>query len=191
MEFACAEPCAPRRRRIRRRVAFASALLFALAALAPARPASAQDEARATSAASLRFAAMTFVATRGDDHEMVLRAEKAHLPPGSEVAELEGVHVVMENPGGTRNSFEMTCQRGDLELQTANFRAEGEVEGRMADGRRIFTPSLDYDSDTGMVTSDAPVRILEGGHTMRGRGFRYNIRDGRFVLRGGASIVQE
>ncbi len=134
---------------------------------------------------------MTFVATRGDENEMVLRAEKAHMPPGAEVAQLEGVHVVMHNPNGAGTSFEMTCQRGDLQLDSADFHAEGDVVGRMADGRRIFTPSLDYHSDSGMVTSDAPVRVRERGHTMRGRGFRYNLRNGHFVLRGGASVVQE
>jgi LPS export ABC transporter protein LptC len=188
MGLACAEQCAPRRRRLpaRRRFAFVlSVTALALALAAPAPSASAQE------AASLHLGTMTFVATRGDEKEMVLRAEKAHMPPQVQVAQLEGVHVVMHNPGGTRNSFEMTCRRGDLQLESADFHAEGDVEGRMADGRRFFTPSLDYDSDSGMVTSDAPVRIREGGHTMRGHGFEYNVRNGHFVLRGGASIVQE
>lgn len=187
MAIVCAEHRALRGRRARRRgassLAHLSLLVFAV--LAPG--ASAEDEATA----SLHIGSMTFVATRRDENEMVLRAEKAHMPPGAEVAHLEGVHVVMHNPGGSRNSFEMTCLRGDLQLESADFHAEGDVEGRMADGRRIFTPSLDYESKSGIVTSDAPVRIREGGHTMRGRGFRYNVKDGHFVLRGGASVVQE
>jgi LPS export ABC transporter protein LptC len=187
MPFACAEHRAPRRRSGRRQAAVAFVVLAAFGFIAPTHRASAQD----ASGATLHLGEMTFVATRGDENELVLRAEKAHMPPGATVVELEGVHVVMHNPGGTRDSFEMTCQRGDLELESADFHAEGEVEGRMADGRRIFTPRLDYDSDSGMVTSDAPVRVREASHTMRGRGFEYNVRDGRFVLRGGASIVQE
>jgi LPS export ABC transporter protein LptC len=173
-----------RGRRVRQRSAPLLALLFAVALAAGA-------SAQGGAGASLHIGSMTFVATRGSENEMVLRAEKAHMPPGAEVAHLQGVHVVMQNPGGTRNAFEMTCLRGDLQLESANFHAEGDVEGRMADGRRIFTPSLDYDSDSGIVTSEAPVRIRESGHTMRGRGFRYNLKDGHFVLRGGASVVQE
>lgn len=187
MEPVCAEECTLRARRLRRRAAALLASLSLAACVVFAPGASAQDGAGAT----LHIDGMTFVATRGDENEMVLRAEKAHMPPGAEVAHLQGVRVVMHNPGGSRNSFEMTCQRGDLQLKSADFHAEGDVEGRMADGRRIFTPSLDYDSKSGIVTSDAPVRIREGGNTMRGRGFRYNVKDGHFVLRGGASIVQE
>lgn len=187
MELVCADHRASRCRGGRRwRGAFVLGLLsLPLLALGPA--ASAQNPPAAT----LRLGTVTFVATRDDQNEMVLSAQTANMPAGMEVAKLVDVHVQMQNPGGTHNAFEMTCDRGDLQLKSSDFHAEGNVEGRMADGRRIYTPSLDYDSDTGMVTSNAPVRIREGDHTMRGHGFEYNVRDGHFVLRGGASIVQE
>lgn len=184
MEPVCAEHRASRRHR--RCDAFLVALPF-IVALVVSPPAVAQPQSQA----SLHLDGMTFVATRDNENELVLHAQKADLPPGAEVAKLQGVHMTMHNPGGTKQSFEMTCERGDLQLESADFHAEGKVEGRMADGRLIFTPRLDYDSERGMITSDAPVRLVEGDHTMRGRGFVYNVRSGHFVLRGGASVIQE
>ncbi len=156
-----------------------------------AAPSSAQEAAESPVAgATLRFAGMTFTASRDEQNELVLQAEKVLIPPDGEVADLDGVHVVMNDPRG-RKSFEMTCARADLQMDSADFRAEGDVEGITGDGRRIYTPWLIWDNATGEVSTEAKVRIVDGQHTLHGRGFRYNVRDGRFVLRGGASVVQE
>ena len=44
--------------------------------------------------------------------------------------------------------------------------------------------------ETGIVTTNAPVQITDKGGTYRGGGFRYFVRENRFRLMGGASVVQ-
>jgi LPS export ABC transporter protein LptC len=139
---------------------------------------------------ALRLGGMTFIDTRNGQNELVLEAERVFLPASSNVAQLEVVKVRMQNPRGVRQSFEMTCERGDLALSSADFVAEGRVQGTTGDGRRFFTTWVRYDSDRGLVSTDAPVRILDGGRTMRGRGFRYHLDDGRFTL-SGATLTEE
>jgi LPS export ABC transporter protein LptC len=172
-------------RGVKRFAGFALAAAFLLSA---SLPATAQDVARDS---TLRLGRMTFVATRADTNEVVLEASRVLIPPRSNVAQLEEVHVRMRNPSGMRDSFVLTCDQGDLALDSADFRAEGNVEGETGDGRRIYTTWLRYDSDGGVVSTDAPVRIVDGQRTVSGRGFQYHVRDGRFVLKGGARVVEE
>ena len=59
------------------------------------------------------------------------------------------------------------------------------------DRNRVFTTEwVRYDHADGLLYTDAPVLITEAGVTYRGGGFRYDIRDRRFRLTGGASILQ-
>lgn len=164
-------------------IAVTAAALCAAAWAAP-------GAARAQEGPTLRLAEMTFVASRDAVNELVVQAENMVVPPPGDVANLETVRMVMRNPGG-RSSFEMTCRSSDLELESADFVARGDVQGRTADGRRFFTEWLHYHNGSGVVSSDAPVRIVDGGHVISGRGFVYHVADGRFVLKGGAHIVQE
>lgn len=164
-------------------IAAASALLLVVPASAPG-----QESERAS---ALRLGGMTFVTSHGRQNDVVLKAERVFLPPLSNVAQLEVVEVVMRNPDARRESFQMTCDRGDLVLASSDFRAEGNVEGVTGDGRRFYTTWVEYDSRKGIVSTRAKVRILDGVHTLLGRGFRYNVQDGRFVLTGGATLLQE
>ncbi len=154
---------------------------------APAAPAPSSESARST----LRLSGMTFVDSTADTNGLVLEAEQVDLPPSTNVAHLETVHVRMRDPQATGGAFEMTCDRGDLELGSSDFRAEGDVEGLTGDGRRFFTTWVIYDSKSHVVSTEAPVRILDGGTTLRGKGFRYHVGSGRFVLTGGARVVQQ
>lgn len=146
---------------------------------------------RAPPPATLRFGDMTFVASHGDHTEVLVEARNMLVPPGAETASMEGVFLQMNDPKTGKRAFEMTCDKGDLEIETSNFRAEGNVQGRTADGRRIFTTWLTYDSERNLISTDAPVRIVDGHHQLQGHGFSYYLKDSRFVLKGGASIVQE
>lgn len=133
---------------------------------------------------------ITFLGSDGSRQELVLEAEHVRMKPGSDRAQLEQVHVHMAADDGVR-ALDMRCERGQLDLATNSFRAEGNVVGTTGDGRRFFTPWLTYDSHTGIVSTEARVRILDGARTLQGKGFRYHVRDARFVLTGGASVVQD
>ena len=65
------------------------------------------------------------------------------------------------------------------------------MRGKTPDGRRFETERLRYDHAAGLVTTDAPVVIRDGGSALRGGGFRYQVREGRLKLLGGASVVTD
>ena len=48
-----------------------------------------------------------------------------------------------------------------------------------------------YDHEDGLLFTDAPVLITERGATFRGGGFRYYVRESRFSLLGGATVVSQ
>jgi LPS export ABC transporter protein LptC len=140
---------------------------------------------------ALRMSKMTFVDARDGRTEVVLDAERVYLPPRSDVAQLEGVSVRMAQARSVGDSLVMTCQRGDMVLGKSDFRAEGDVRGRTGDGRQFFTTWVRYDSATQILSTDAPVRIIDGVHTLAGVGLRYNVRDGRLAITSGATVLQE
>lgn len=193
-------PAAPLRRRSgprAGRIAARSAWLLSLVAVA-ALAAGAAGETGETGEASaagppgtvLDVSGLTFVGSRDADNEVVLRAVHARFHPETNRAELEQVHAVVsgtdDEPG-----FEMTCDRADLDLDSNDFRAEGHVVGSTASGRRFRSSWVQYDSDEGLLYTEAPVTIQEQAGTLRGGGFRYHVREKRFRLLGGATMVQE
>ncbi len=134
---------------------------------------------------------MTFVASRESDNEVVVRAEHAVFDPDTRTARLDQVHAqVNESEGGV--SFEMSCDHAELDVDTSDFVAEGNVRGTTADGRRFSGNQVSYDNDKGLLFTDTPVLIEEAsGIFFRGGGFRYQVKDQHFRLLGGASVVQQ
>jgi len=133
---------------------------------------------------------MTFVATRDARTELVVWAAHARFFTDSETVQLEDVHATVESSDRTR-AFDLMCERGRLNLETNDFRAEGSVTGSTDRGRRFSAPWVEYDHAAGLLFTDAPVLITEDAVTFRGGGFEYYVREHRFVLKGGASVVQE
>ena len=76
-------------------------------------------------------------------------------------------------------SLELTCESGELDLETNDLVATGNVHGLLADGRRFVGPSLRYDRARGVAYTDAPVEIIEEGRVLSGGGFEYHVRDRR------------
>jgi LPS export ABC transporter protein LptC len=144
----------------------------------------------AQDAEGMMIRGLTFVATRGPERDLVLRAERARLDPGSNVAHLEHVESSVDPQEGVPG-FEMTCDEGDLFLSTNDFLAKGNVHGTTGDGRRFTTSWVRYDHATGVASTDAPVVIEEAGGKYKGGGFRYQVKEQRFRLLGGASMVRE
>ena len=137
---------------------------------------------------------MTYVSSRGPVNEVVLDADSARIDPGANVAHLVGVHAVLASQEtGTRGrgGLDMTCERGTVDLSTGDFVAEGDVRGTTADGRRFRTQRMRYDHDAAVVTTETPVSIRDQAGTYRGGGFRYWVRENRFQLSKGASIVAQ
>ncbi len=139
--------------------------------------------------AELRVVGMTFVGSRGDGSEFVLRARRGVFEPSTNIAKLQEVEVVATDEDQGRN-FLVTCERGEFNVQTNDFLAEGDVRGTTGSGERYFAPWVRYDHDEGVLYSDATVTMQDETGTFRGDGFRYQLDSRRFRLLGHVSVVQ-
>jgi LPS export ABC transporter protein LptC len=139
------------------------------------------------------------VASKGSVSEVVVRSQKARVDTGVDVVHLEAVRVIVssgkaadsDEPGEAKRHLEITCDRGELNLTTSDFSAEGNVEGKTDSGIDFKTDRVRYDHEDGVLLTDAPVLITDSSGTFRGGGFRYVVEERRFRLLGGASVVQE
>ena len=143
----------------------------------------------AVAAPPMQISDMTFVSSSGPIADLVVEARHAVVDVQTNRAQLEAVVAEFAGDDGLK-SLELSCDRGEFDLATNDFLAQGEVRGRLADGRRFEGPWLRYDRARGIAYTDAPVTILEGDRTLRGGGFRYHVRQGRLRLTGGASVVE-
>ena len=137
----------------------------------------------------LRVTGMTFVGSRGDDSQLVVRAERAFFHPDSGLADLEVVRAEVSD-GEKGESFQMQCDRAELNVETNDFTAMGNVNGLTGDGQRYSAPWVRYVHASSMLQSDAPVTVVDGGSTFRGDGFRYHIDERRFELLGNVVMEQ-
>jgi LPS export ABC transporter protein LptC len=137
----------------------------------------------------LRVSGMTFVGSRGEQSELVVRAETAFFQPDTGLADLKVVraHVSDAEKG---ESFQMQCDRAELDVETNDFTATGNVKGLTGDGQRYSAPWVRYEHAASMLRTDAPVTVVDGGSTFRGDGFRYHIEERRFELLGNVVMEQ-
>jgi LPS export ABC transporter protein LptC len=163
-----------------RAAAAARAVLLALALAAPAR---------AQETSQLELTDMTFVGSRDDRSEIVLRARRALFHPGTQVAELEEVSAVGRD-GAQQRTFELRCERAKLNLESNDFSAEGKVEGSTSAGERYAAPWVRYDHTSDVLYTEAPVSMVNDTGTFRGDGFRYHVDQRRFRLLGNVRVVQ-
>jgi LPS export ABC transporter protein LptC len=178
---------------LRRLAHFASLGCLLLAASPAARAAEAAEEGDASFAAELAVEGMTYVASTGARNDVIVEAGRAQLGRGEPLAQLEDVHARVgsfASTGAKQGGLELRCARGSFDLDRGDLTAEGDVQGVTADGRRFQTERLVYKRDTGRVTTRAPVVIRDAFGTLRGAGFEYWVRENRFRLIGGASVVQ-
>jgi LPS export ABC transporter protein LptC len=139
---------------------------------------------------TLDLTKLTYVDSQKGKSGVILEAADARVLPRREQVLMQdvGLRLAMANAKG---ELQVSCEHGELDLQSGSFVGIGKVRGKTPDGRQFETQRLRYDHPTALVTTDAPVLIRDGGGTLRGGGFRYYVREGRLKLLGGASVVQE
>jgi LPS export ABC transporter protein LptC len=145
---------------------------------------------RAPAQLELHVTGMTFVSSRGSVSELVLVAERAELRPETNLAVLDVVHVSATDPEQAR-SFDMRCKRGELDVETNDFLAEGDVRGSTGEGQRYQTDWVRYDHSRGLLYTDAPVAMEDGSGSFHGDGFRYDTRKRSPGLLSNVSVVQK
>jgi len=144
--------------------------------------------ASAEESPELRISGMTFVGSRSDESELVVRSDTAFFHPDSDLADLRGVRATVSD-AKKRESFQLECDRAELDIETNDFTATGHVRGITGDGRRYSAVWVHYDHATSTLSTDAPVTVVDSGGTFRGDGFRYHIDERRFELVG--NVVME
>jgi len=132
---------------------------------------------------------MTFVGSRESVDEFVVRAAQGVFVPGTRLAHLQQVDVVAAG-GLDGQDFAVRCDRGELNVETNDFFAEGNVRGSIADGRSYTAPWVRYDHEKALLFTDAPVVMHDSTGTFRGDGFRYFVHKRHFRLLGNVSLVQ-
>jgi hypothetical protein len=137
----------------------------------------------------LRIEGMTFVGSRGELGEVVLRSRTAVFRPEDRIAQLEDVSAEVSEGEGAR-SFSMSCRRAEFDVDSQDFMAEGDVEGSTSDGRRYFAPWVRYEHEAGLLYTDAPVRMVDETGSFRGDGFRFHVKERRFQLLGNVRVEQ-
>ena len=145
--------------------------------------------ARAIEATALEIEGMTFVGSRAGVREVVLRSATASLHPERNLAELSDVHAELSAEGRERG-VSMTCDRVELDIETNDFLAEGEVRGETDEGQRYSTAWVRYRHADGLLYTDAPVAMDDARGSFRGDGFRYHVHDRRFELLGNVRVEQ-
>ena len=138
----------------------------------------------------LRVSGMTFVGSRAGASEFVVRAERAVFLPDNDVAALEDVEVTSETASDSGRAFAVSCDRGELDVMTNDFLAEGNVRGRTGDGQFYRAPWVRYEHERALLYTDAPVVMQDATGRFRGDGFRYFVKQGRFRLLGNVSLEQ-
>jgi LPS export ABC transporter protein LptC len=133
---------------------------------------------------------MTFVVSRPGESDLVLESRRATLYPEANLAVLYEARV-RGREGPSAHGFDVRCRRGELDLSSNDFLAEGDVHGSTADGQRYQAEWVRYRRAQALLHTDAPVVLREGGGTLRGDGFRYHLREGRFELLGNVSVVHQ
>ncbi|HZO08072.1 MAG TPA: LPS export ABC transporter periplasmic protein LptC [Myxococcota bacterium] len=171
------------------RIAGAASLLCAAAATAPAA-----DEPAASPvpgvASEVLVTGMVFVVSRAADGDLVLESREATLHPDSQRVELRDARVRATDPE-QRRRFDVRADRGELDLVSYDFLAEGDVHGSTQDGQRYSAPWVRYRRADALLYTDAPVLLQDGSGRLRGDGFRYHLRERRFEITGNVSVVQE
>jgi LPS export ABC transporter protein LptC len=173
----------------------AAALLAALPGAPTSAAAGAPEAARATTRvpgveSEVHVTGMTFVVSRAGEGDLVLESPRATLHPETNLAVLHQARV-RGSHGASGRGFDVRCRRGELDLASNDFLAEGDVHGTTADGQRYSAQWVRYRRAQALLYTDAPVVLWDAGGTLRGDGFRYHLREGRFELLGNVSVVHE
>jgi LPS export ABC transporter protein LptC len=145
--------------------------------------------ASAEESPGLRVSGMTFVGSRGDESELVVRSDAAFFHPDSGLADLQVVRAQVSD-AKRGESFRLECDRAELDIETNNFTATGNVKGLTGEGQRYSAPWVRYDHASSTLSTDAPVTMVDSGGTFSGDGFRYHIEERRFELLGNVVMEQ-
>jgi LPS export ABC transporter protein LptC len=130
---------------------------------------------------------MTFVSSESAGRHWVVWAEQTRFETGSEVALLDGVTIRFSDPG-EQIDLTIRCSRARFVVDSESFRLDGDVRGEDSGGRRFVTDWLEFDGASRVLSTSAPVELIDAGSEYRGGGMRYDVETRRLLLSDGASM---
>jgi LPS export ABC transporter protein LptC len=132
---------------------------------------------------------MTFVGSNGSERTVELRSRYATFLPAEGIAHLTDVEaeVSVLDEG---ISFTMHCEEADLDVESNDFVARGNVRGVTGGGQRYYAPWVQYSHEEGVLSTEAPVTMEDDSGNFSGDGFRYHLREKRFRLLGNVRVEQ-
>lgn len=133
---------------------------------------------------------MTFVSSESGGRQWVVWAERTRFETGSEVAHLDGVTIRFNDPD-EQVDLTIHCARARFVVDSESFRLDGNVRGEDSGGRRFVTDWLEFDGPRRVLSTTAPVELIEAGSEYRGGGMRYDVGARRLLLVEGASMRRE
>ena len=101
---------------------------------------------------------MHMIETREGQKEWELEAKKANTTKANEELELEAVRSTFFSDSGV--TFNVTGNRGHVQVKSKNMRVEGDVVIRSSNGYTFKTPAMDYDSKVRRISTDSRVEML-------------------------------
>jgi LPS export ABC transporter protein LptC len=113
-----------------------------------------------------------FVLTETDQGrpQWTLYAHDAATYQSKNLVVSHGVRVDFFDDKGARSS-ELTARVGEIQQQTRDMTASGNVVLQTAEGTRMTTEELHFSNDRQQITSDKLVRVEREGDVLEGTGF--------------------
>ena len=109
-----------------------------------------------------------FVDTRRGKRNWMVESKTARLLKEKDRAFFEHVHITFY--GKDDREMHLYSDRGELDTDSRNMRAEGDIRGRSSDGLEFFTSTLRYNYKKREISTDAPVKIIASGFETEGVG---------------------
>ena len=138
---------------------------------------------------TLVLGGLVFTSTGGNAADFTLWADHATIDMSSERLRLEQVGLRIRPQHG-RPHVDLRCREGFLEVKTHSFRLQGDVRGRIGDGRTVQADWVAYDEIEGVLYSETSVLVEDQTSVYRGGGFRYLISEGALELFSGVQVLR-
>ncbi|MDP3938911.1 MAG: LPS export ABC transporter periplasmic protein LptC [Deltaproteobacteria bacterium] len=114
-----------------------------------------------------------FVDSRQGKRNWVVQSRTARLFKDKNRAAFEGVHITFFARDG--REMHLYSNSGELDTDTRDMTAAGDIRGRSSDGLEFFTSTLKYTYEKREITTGDPVKIVGSGFETEGIGMTVDV----------------
>lgn len=139
--------------------------------------------------ADLVLTGVTYTREENGKVKWVVRAARARLFEDKDLLDLSRVDMEFFTPRGERIVVE--ADNGTYDLSTEDLFLKGDVKVTSPKGESLFTDSMHYASRKDTISSRDRVLLKGGGFRVEGKGFEYDLKQGKFMVRDQTAVVEE